>query len=81
MASKTYKIGESARGVRKIDGKSIRAEEQARKLYKQTGIKFETEVRQTFGSKKEAYKHESELIKRFRKIHGIDKLSGNKSEH
>jgi len=77
----TYKIGESARGVRKSDGKSIRAEQQARKLRYETGEKFETEIRRTFPSKKEAYEYENNLIKKFRETQGQDSLPGNKGNH
>jgi len=77
---KTYKIGESARGVRK-DGRSIRAEQQARKLHEQTGEKFETEIRKTFKSKKEAYDYENNLIKKFKALQGDQTLPGNKNNH
>jgi len=77
---KTYKIGESAQGIRK-DGKSIRAEQQARKLQEQTGEKFETQVRKTFSSKKEAYDYEHRLIKKFKKLQGNQSLPGNKGNH
>lgn len=80
-SGKTYKIGESAQGVRKKDGASVRAEQQARKLHEQTGEKYETQIRRTFSSKKEAYEYENRLIERFRKIYGKDALPGNKSNH
>ena len=78
---KTYKIGESARGVRKKDGKSIRGEAQARKLFKQTGEYFTTEVRGNFASKKEGHKYQNQLIKRFKRVGGDKSLPGNKSNY
>jgi hypothetical protein len=78
---KTYKIGESTQGVRKKDGASIRAEQQARKLHEQTGERYETEVRRTFSTKKEAYEYETKLIKKFREVQGKDTLPGNKGDH
>ena len=78
---KTYKIGESAQGVRKGDGASIRAEAQARKLRKETGERFETQIRKTYKSKKEAHRVQHETIKRFRGIHGEQSLPGNKSNY
>jgi URI fold toxin 2 len=74
-----HKIGESAQGVRKTDGKSIRAEQQARKLKKETGKDFETDIIKTFDSKKEAYQYENKLIKELRKD-GVQ-LPGNKTNH
>ena len=78
--NKTHKVGESAAGVRKIDGKSKRAEAQVRRLERETGGKFRTKIIRNHGSKKQARKHEHELIKRYRKIFekedGI--LPGNK---
>ena len=60
---------------------SIRAEQQAKRLTKETGKKFDTEIRNNFNSKKEAYDYENKLIKRYRRIYGQDKLPGNKGEH
>ncbi|ABV79854.1 hypothetical protein A1I_07780 [Rickettsia bellii OSU 85-389] len=52
---KTYKIGESAQGLTKY-GESKRARQQARKLERETGEFYDTEIRKTFDSKKDAYK-------------------------
>jgi len=77
----TFKIGESARGVRKADGLSIRAEEQVRRLQRETGDTYSSEIRKTFGSKAEARDYERRLIERFRRRYGEDALPGNKSYH
>jgi hypothetical protein len=77
----TFKIGESAQGVRVTDGLSIRAEQQVRRLQRDTGETFSSEIRQTFGSKAEARGYERQLIERFRRMYGEDALPGNKSYH
>ena len=77
----TFKIGESARGVRQSDGLSIRAEQQVRQLIREKGPGFESEIRKTFGSKAEARDYERRLIERFRRRYGEDTLPGNKSDH
>lgn len=75
-----YKIGQSMKGVNK-QGQSRRAEAQARRLIKQTGERFESEVRATFATKKEALDYETRLIQTFRRMHGKEKLPGNKGVH
>ncbi len=69
------------RSQRMKDGKSIRAEEQARKLHEQTGEYFRTQIRGNFSTKKQAHEYENNLIKKFKKVHGSNTLPGNKSEH
>jgi len=78
---KTLKIGESTQGVRKKDGASKRAEQQARKLHEETGKFYDTEIRKNFDNKKDAYDYENKLIKGFRKLYGNDSLPGNKNNH
>jgi len=75
----TYKIGESARGTRVRDGASIRAEQQARKLTRETGQPYRSDIRKTFPDKKSAREYETSLIKRFRRMFGDDTLPGNKT--
>lgn len=75
----TYKIGESAQGTRVSDDASIRAEQQVRRLLRENGPGFESEIRKTFGSKANARDYEGQLIERFRRIHGDDALPGNKN--
>jgi hypothetical protein len=66
---------------RKKDGKSIRAEEQARRLNLEAGQDFDTRIKKDFPTKREAYEYENRAIKRVRGIYGKDKLPGNKGEH
>ena len=75
----TYKIGESAQGVRVSDEASIRAEQQARKLLRETGNRFETSIRKIFPDKASAREYETRLIERFRRLFGQDALPGNKT--
>jgi hypothetical protein len=75
----TYKIGESAQGTRVRDGASIRAEQQARALRKETGDNYETEIRKTFPDKASARDYETRVIERFRRMYGDDTLPGNKT--
>ena len=75
----THKIGESAQGTRVRDGASIRAEQQARQLRKQTGDIYETDIRKTFPNKRSAREYETRLIERFRSRYGQDTLPGNKT--
>ena len=75
----TYKIGESAQGVRVGDGASIRAEQQARRLTRQTGDTYTTEIRKTFPDKASARDYETRLIERFRRLYGEGALPGNKT--
>jgi hypothetical protein len=75
----TYKIGESAQGVRAGDGLSLRAEQQVRELNKKTGQTYSSEIRKKFKSKAEARAYEKEIIRRFRRMHGDQALPGNKN--
>ena len=75
----TYKIGESANGVRVRDGASKRAEQQARKLLRETGDTYTTQIRKTFPDKRSAREYETRVIERFRRMFGQDKLPGNKT--
>ncbi|MGE3165387.1 MAG: PKD domain-containing protein [Planctomycetota bacterium] len=75
----TYKIGESAQGVRVRDGASIRAEQQARRLTRETGDVYTTEIRKVFPDKASARQYETRLIERFRRMFGLDTLPGNKT--
>lgn len=72
-----YKIGESMQGVNKF-GQSKRAEAQARKLFRQTGIEHKTEIRRTFETKLQAREYETKLIERYRRMFGDKLLPGNK---
>jgi len=74
-----HKVGESARGLRVRDGASIRAEEQVRKLFRETGQAYEAEVIRKFGTKRDAREYETKLIKRYRKFFGETSLPGNKT--
>jgi hypothetical protein len=78
---KTYKIGESAQGVRKSDGASIRAESQVRKLIRNDRSGYSSEIIQTFPDKKSAHSWQHRLIQTFRRIFGRDALPGNKSDY
>ena len=75
-----YKIGESMRGVNKW-GLSRRAQLQVRKLERETGREFRSEIRRTFGTKAEARAQETRTIETTRKFFGADKLPGNKGVH
>lgn len=75
----TYKIGESARGVRVTDGASIRAEQQARRLTRETGDYYQSEIRKVFPDKASARAYETKVIERFRRLYGPDSLPGNKT--
>jgi URI fold toxin 2 len=65
-----YKVGESARGVRVGDGASIRAEEQSRALFKETGDVYTTEIRQNFGGKADARAYETKFIQTYERLYG-----------
>lgn len=65
-----FKVGESARGVRVGDGASIRAEEQARALFKETGDVYRTEIRQSFGGKADARAYETRFIQTYERLFG-----------
>ena len=75
----TYRIGESAQGVRVRDGASIRAEQQVRKLRRETGKAYKSEILKTFPSKRAAREYETPLIERFKRMHGQNTLPGNKT--
>lgn len=75
----TYKIGESAQGVRVGDGASIRGEQQARRLIRETGDTYTTEIRKILPDKAKARNYETRVIDRFRRIFGQDTLPGNKT--
>ena len=75
----TYKIGESAQGVRVGDGASKRGEQQARALTRETGEQYESQIRQHFPGKREARSYETRVIERFRRIFGQESLPGNKT--
>jgi hypothetical protein len=76
-----YKYGESARGYRQSDGKSIRAEEQVRQLRRMYGEGFKSEILREYPSKKEAREGETQRIQRFRGFFGDNTLPGNKGKH
>jgi hypothetical protein len=75
----THKIGESAQVTRVRDGASIRAEQQARALRKETGDNYESEIRKTFPDKASARDYETRVIERFLRMYGDDTLPGNKT--
>ena len=74
-----FKIGESAQGLNKY-GQSKRAEQQARKLRKETGTMYDTDIIATLPGKREARQLETKLI-RERRAQNPDALPGNKGEH
>jgi hypothetical protein len=61
------------------DGASIRGEQQARGLTRETGDFYESEIRKTFPDKQSARDYETRLIERFREMFGEDCLRGNKT--
>jgi hypothetical protein len=65
-----YKIGESTQGVRARDGASIRAEQQARRLFKETGDYYRTEIRAQFTNKADARAYETRFIKTYTRLYG-----------
>jgi RHS repeat-associated protein len=73
------KIGESAQGVRKSDGASKRAEEQARQFSREKGGTYTTEIRKTFTNKDDARNYETKLIERYRRRFGEGTLPENKT--
>ncbi|TFZ82393.1 hypothetical protein, partial [Candidatus Macondimonas diazotrophica] len=75
----TYKIGESAQGTRVGDGTSIRAEQQVRRLTRETGDTYTSEIRRTLPDKVSARDYETRVIERFRRMYGDDALPGNKT--
>ncbi len=74
-----YKIGESAQGVRRRDGQSVRAERQVRDFNRKYGPGHTSEIRKTFGNKADARRYETRLIERYRRMYGEDKLPGNET--
>ena len=76
----TYKIGESAQGTRARDGTSIRAEQQVRKIQRETGEIYESRILKTFPNKRAAIEYQDKLRDRFRRRYGQDTLLGNR-EH
>ncbi|MBX3322120.1 MAG: hypothetical protein KF757_03935 [Phycisphaeraceae bacterium] len=74
----TFKIGQSSQGTRVRDGASIRAEQQVRRLRKETGGEYTSEILQkVFKDKASARSYETRAIERFRSIHGQNTLPGN----
>ena len=65
-----YKVGESAQGTRVGDGASVRAEQQARVLRKETGDFYTTEIRQNFGGKADARIFETRFIQTYTRLYG-----------
>ena len=65
-----YKVGESAQGVRVGDGASIRAEQQARALQRETGNRYRTQIRQDFGGKADARAYETRFIQTYERLFG-----------
>ncbi len=72
----THKIGESARGLN-AEGASVQAEQQARRLTRETGDVYTSQIRKTFPDKASAREYETRVIERFRSMYGEDKLPGN----
>ena len=75
----THKIGESAQGMRVRDGASIRGEQQARRLTRETGAAYKSDIRKKFADKASAREYETPVIERFRRRYGEDTLPGNKT--
>lgn len=65
-----YKVGESAQGVRVGDKLSIRAEQQARALQRDTGDFYTTEIRRNFGGKAGARAYETKFIQTYERLYG-----------
>jgi RHS repeat-associated protein len=77
----TFKIGQSARGVRVRDGASIRAEQQVRQLRRETSDYHRSQIRKVFPDKRSAWEYETNLIQRFRRRYGKETLPGNLGIH
>lgn len=75
----SYKVGESAQGLRVTDGASIRAEQQVRALQRETGEIYKSEILRSLPDKASARQYETQLIERFRRIYGANALPGNKT--
>lgn len=75
----THEIDESAQGTRVRGDASIRAEQQARQLTRETGERYTTEIIREFGGKRAARKYETEMIELFRRVFGPSALPGNKT--
>lgn len=78
-SGKGFKVGESMQGLNPKTGIPVRAEQQVRKLRKQTGQWYEPRLRKTFDSKREAREYETKLIERYRKFTDGTGLPGNKT--
>ncbi|MBN8809384.1 MAG: LysM peptidoglycan-binding domain-containing protein [Sphingomonas sp.] len=65
-----YKVGESAQGVRVADGASIRAEQQARRLTRETGEFYTSEIIKNFGGKADARAYETRVIRTYERLFG-----------
>lgn len=77
----TYKLGESMGRVTQ-DGRSYRAEQQARALNKQHGTDgYRTEIRDWYENKKDAHGYQPKVIDRFRSLYGPDSLPGNRGRY
>ena len=63
-------VGESVQGVRGGAGASIRAEQQVRKLQRDTGQSFEAEIRRNFDRKVDARAYEKRFIQTYEKLYG-----------
>ena len=57
----------------------IQAEQQVRKLLRETGQNYASEICKTFEDKASAREYETNLIERFRQIYGQGTLPGNKT--
>lgn len=81
---KVFKVGESGQGTNLYE-KSKRAEQQVRKLQKETGdSSYESKIIKNFDNKQDARAYEKKLIERTRSRYGEDKndksiLTGNKT--
>jgi RHS repeat-associated protein len=75
-----HKIGESSQGTRKSDGQSIRAERQVRRLQRETGETYSSEIVKTTPGKQASRWYETGLIRRFRRLFGSEQLPGNKGD-
>lgn len=74
-----WKIGESAQGVNGA-GVSVRAQQQARDLARLNPDRvYETEIRAWKPNKAEGRSYETQVIERYRRMYGQDKLPGNKT--
>lgn len=72
-----FKVGKSSQGTR-VDGASLRAEQQVRELNETLGPGHTSEIRRTFETAADALDYEAALRERFRKLFGEDMLPGNR---